>query len=289
MNGASDTTTWLGWLAAGLVAVGLAVLITGQSTSKGALLRMRWEKYVAELDHHASFLWLSFGGARIASLQLAAGVLLVVWSVVGASIAPLFFAPFVAVAPMILLRRARERRVLALQDQLDGWLMVLANSLRATPAIGQALESTARLVSTPLSQELDLIIKEVQLGTPLDQALANASERIGSRSVSSALSVLVIARRTGGDLPAILERSAEQLREMARLEGVVRTKTAEARMQGWVLAVMPFVMVGALHLMDPTWFVPLTSTFAGAIVISLSTAIWLAAIFAARKILAVDI
>lgn len=282
-------TIWIGWAAAALVAVGVASAAVSQLACEDAPLRRRLAAYVALLDHETTFLRLSFDGRRILQVQVGATVLLVLWAVAEGSIAPLFFVPVQGIVPLAILRRGRERRVMALQDQLDGWLMVLANALRATPAIGQALESTARLMSAPLSEELDLILKETHLGTPLDEALGNASQRIGSRSVSSALAVLLIARRTGGDLSAILERSAEQLREMARLEGVVRTKTAETKTQGYVLGVMPFAMVGIMHLMDPTWFVPLTTGLVGWCVVAIAVALWLVAVFSARKILAVDI
>lgn len=282
-------TIWIGWAAAALVAVGVATAAVSQLAFEDAPLRRRLAAYVALLDRETTFLRLSFDGRRILQVQVGATVLLVLWAVAEGSIAPLFFVPVQGIVPLAILRRGRERRLMALQDQLDGWLMVLANALRATPAIGQALESTARLMSAPLSEELDLILKEAHLGTPLDEALGNASERIGSRSVSSALAVLLIARRTGGDLSAILERSAEQLREMARLEGVVRTKTAETKTQGYVLGVMPFAMVGIMHLMDPTWFVPLTTGLVGWCVVAIAVAFWLVAVFSARKILAVDI
>lgn len=289
MDRASDMTIWIGWAAAALVVLGVATAAASQLASKDAPLRRWLAAYVALLDRDTTFLRLSFDGRRILKVQVGVSVLLVVWAVLEGSIAPLFFVPVQGIVPLAILRRGRERRVMALQDQLDGWLMVLANALRATPAIGQALESTARLMSAPLSEELDLILKETHLGTPLDEALGNASERIGSRSVSSALAVLLIARRTGGDLSAILERSAEQLREMARLEGVVRTKTAETKTQGYVLGVMPFAMVGIMHLMDPTWFVPLTTGLVGWCVVAIAVALWLVAVFSARKILAVDI
>ena len=81
----------------------------------------------------------------------------------------------------------------------------------------------------------------------------------------------------------------ELLREMARLEGVVRTKTAEGKTQAYVLGVIPFVLIGAIHMVDEHWLDPLGSSTLGFAIISVAAVLWITAILLARKILAVDI
>jgi tight adherence protein B len=98
-----------------------------------------------------------------------------------------------------------------------------------------------------------------------------------------------VGRQTGGDLPAILEQSALTLREMSRLEGVVRTKTAEGKAQAYVLGGIPFVLVGAIHLVDENWLPPLFETGLGLAILSVALTLWVAAIFLARRILTVDV
>ena len=79
------------------------------------------------------------------------------------------------------------------------------------------------------------------------------------------------------------------LREMQRLEGVVRTKTAEGKAQLYVLAVFPAGITYALHKLSPGYFDPLTENLIGYIVLSLAIALWIGSILMARKILNVDI
>lgn len=76
---------------------------------------------------------------------------------------------------------------------------------------------------------------------------------------------------------------------MARLEGVVRTKTAEGKMQVIVLAVIPFALLGMIHYMDNTWLRPLVETTIGYGIIAVATALWMTALILARRILSVDI
>ncbi|MGB0680287.1 MAG: type II secretion system F family protein [Polyangiales bacterium] len=166
---------------------------------------------------------------------------------------------------------------------------MLANALRASPSLGEALASSVELVSAPLSQELDLTVKAMHLGTPLQAALRQMVQRIGSRSVGAAITTLQVAQRTGGNLPQTLETAAAALREMARLEGVVRTKTAEGRSQLMVLAAIPFGLGAAIYAISPESLAPLWTTPAGYLLLAIATALWLGALLLARKILAVDI
>ena len=197
--------------------------------------------------------------------------------------------PIVAIVPRIWLSDAKAKRQIAIEAQLDTFLLALANALKASPSLGDALGATTMLLRAPIKQELELTMKENQLGMPLDQALLNMASRVGTRAFSGALSTVLIGRQTGGDLPKILETSAGTLREMARLEGVVRTKTAEGRAQGWVLGVIPPVLVVLLNWLDPEWLRPLSTSFIGYIISTIAVLFWVAAVFAARKILAVDI
>ena len=197
--------------------------------------------------------------------------------------------PLPTIDPLVVLRSKHDERVRLLEESLDGWLLMLANALKASPSLGEALQSSAKLIRPPFSEELDLVIKENKLGTPLDQALLNMSTRIKSRIISSSLATVLVGRQTGGDLPSILEQSASTLREMARLEGVVRTKTAEGKMQATVLAVIPFVLLFALHQVDNNWLRPLFQTTIGYVVLMAATILWASAILVARRILTVDI
>jgi len=100
---------------------------------------------------------------------------------------------------------------------------------------------------------------------------------------------VLIGRQVGGNLPKILETTAAALREMQRLEGVVRTKTAEGKTQLWVLALFPFFMLYAFDKISPGYFEPLTENFLGYTCAVIAFTLWVAAILWARKILNVDI
>ena len=147
----------------------------------------------------------------------------------------------------------------------------------------------ALAMEPPTKYEVDRILKEMRVGSTLEQAILNMSARLKSPAVDSALSALLIGLQVGGNLPSVLENTAATIREMGRLEGVVKTKTSEGRAQLWVLAVFPFAICAAFNFVQPGYFDPLQQSFAGYLVTSLAIAFWLAALFVARKVLKVDI
>ena len=278
-----------GWIGILMMSLGLGAAIIVATATPSSPFRSAWTRYVAAIHEQVRFLMLKRSAEELARIQIVViAALIGVWALTGS----MLILPLILIAvlyPKVMLQRLRVKKIERLEIQLDGWLLMLANALKATPAIGEALNSTVSLTQPPMRDELDLLVKENQLGTPLDQAILNASERIGSPIVSGALAMLVVARQTGGDLPSILETSAASLREMARLEGVVRTKTAEGKGQVVVLGVLPWGLVALLANMDPNWFASLSQNFLGNLILLAATFAYLLALVWANNILAVDI
>ena len=280
----------LSWLygAGALLVLGLSattyfVLVAHESPFWSVL-----RSYEARLDKRARFLLTRYRGSQIARIQVIACCVLLATALV--SRAPIFwvFAALVAVVPPVLLAKQHQARVMKLKAQLDTWLLLLANALKATPSIGEAIESTLTLVPAPFREEIDLLIKEVRLGTPVDRAVNHMSRRIDNAAVSGALSTIVVARQTGGDLPEILEKSAATLRESTRLEGVVRTKTADGRAQVLALAAIPFGLAIAMSWLDPHWFEPMWERPLGKLILGGVVVTWGVALLWARRIVRIE-
>lgn len=277
----------IAWLASALLASGLCgVLVTllNAPTSVPALSRYRdW------FDAGLARMLLPPTGTRLARVQitLVATVLLVAW--IGSQPLALCLCALPFVLPRVLLQRALLRRREAIEQQLDGWLMGLSSALRAAPALGDAIESTLPLVQGALRGELQVVMRAFRLGTPLDEGLIAMAKRVGSPALAAALTTLRVARRTGGELGATLERTADALREMARLEGVVRSETASGRAQAVTISLVPVPLVGVLHWLNPDYLKPLFSTALGNALLAIAIMLWLVAFLWARKIVEVDL
>jgi tight adherence protein B len=282
--GASELR-WLAVVAGGGGAACWAVLfLVGRlSSARHGLLR-----YEQALHRDLSFLRVPISARQVLAAQ---GALCLASGCVSLTLPPLLASltllPVVCVAPVLQTRRAH--RIAALEEQLDGWLMGLASVLRATPSLGEAIEFSLGLVVSPLRDELETLVKEQKLGTPLEEALHRLGDRVGSQTVKSALGTLRIGRRTGGDISAILERSAGTLREMARLEGVVRVKTAEGKAQAYVLGFLPFPLVALFHQVNPDFLRPLIEQSRGQWVGLCALLVWGVAVALTRRFLRVDL
>lgn len=172
---------------------------------------------------------------------------------------------------------------------MDVFILALANALKSTPSIGSALIQVQPLVHPPMDQEVALALKEMRVGSSLDQALMNMAGRIRSVQLDAALSGLLIGRQVGGDLTNILETTASTLREMGRLHGVVRSKTAEGKAQLLILAVFPAGILLLFDMVSDGYFEPLGKSLVGWAIVVVAIALWVTSLAVARRVLTVDI
>ncbi len=282
-------TFWLGRAAAVLVVLTVATSAWSAFGAPQAPGRVAARAYTTELDGMLGFLrakargtHVLYGQALAAGAAVAGALALAQWPLA-------LFVPAFVIGPKLLIERRVARRVARLEEQLEAWLNGIANALKASPSLGEAIASTRSLIQAPMSEEIDVLVKEYELGTPLDRALDNLAERVSSSTLSGAVLALKVARKTGGNLPEMLESAAAALRELARLEGVVRTKTAEGKAQAFVIGFIPAPLVVLIHVMDPHFFDPLAKTFLGNLIVAGAALLWGSAILMARKILAVDV
>jgi tight adherence protein B len=280
------TLKWLAIVAVVVSAFGLTFCI---ARDPGSLPYRYWSLYVAYLERKMRHMFITTRGRNIAALQLLA-IAVTIAAGLALQASALYLTAFVwAILPALWLEQLRRQRVRAIEAKIDGFILTLANALKATPSIGNALAYTQPLLPAPLDEEVALALKEMRLGNTVDQALLSMAGRIRSLQLDAALSGLLIGRQVGGDLPRILEKTAETLREMARLQGVVRSKTAEGKAQLVVLAIFPLIILLMFDTVSRGYFDPLTRSVVGWVVISASIALWFASLLTARKVLAVDI
>ncbi|HMJ11657.1 MAG TPA: type II secretion system F family protein [Polyangiaceae bacterium] len=277
------------WVACALGALAAGFTVFAIAENRQSLPYRYWAVYVAYLERSLRCMFITTPGHYIALGQLIA--MLVALGLGLSTREPLFYALIgVAVAgPALVLSHLKRRRVKRIEAKLDGFILALANALKATPSLGNALEYVEPLLAPPLNQEIRLALKEMRVGTTLEQALLNVSARIQSVELDATLTGLLIARQVGGDLPKILETTAATLREMTRLQGVVRTKTAEGKVQLFVVALFPAGLLFGFDLLSPGYFNPLTQQPLGYLIIGACVVMWIAALVIARKVLAVEL
>jgi len=287
--------SWLGLLplvkalgvacAALSIALGIGVAVLAPDT----LVRRLLFRYIAGLERRMRLMFIDTRGMHIVIGQGVAIVLALGLALSGFGLHCLIAIPLIVVGPSLMLERMRKRRVQRIEQVLDGFVLQLANALRATPSTGKALASIQAVIPPPLDREIELVLREMRVGSTLEQALANLSARVRSFQLDAAMSGLLIGRQTGGNVPEILDSAAQTLREIARLQGVLRAKTAEGRAQANVLAAFPLLLLFAFDMASPGYFRPLTESATGLMVMVVAVALWIASVILTRRIMEVEL
>jgi tight adherence protein B len=247
------------------------------------------QRQIAALDQRMRRQLLAPQGQSIVIGQLAGAVVAVGIALASQDPRWLFLIPAIAVAPTLSLIRMQHKRMRLIESRIDGFTLSFANALRATPNIARALETVAVTIPSPLHEELELTLRELRVGSTLEQALGDLGVRIGSSQFDATMSALLIGRRVGGNVPEILNDTATSLREIVRLQSTLRAKTADGRVQALVLAAFPVVIALAFDLLMPGYFAPLTKSYAGSMVLAIAGGSWIAAVILSRKILMVQL
>lgn len=179
--------------------------------------------------------------------------------------------------------RIRRRRK-KFTNQLGDMLTMVANALRAGFSFMQAFELISREMDAPMGREVQLVVNEVNLGNTLESALDNMQRRVASPDFELVVTAVLIQRQVGGDLASILDTISETIAERVRMRREVMTLTAQGRLSGIVLAILPFAMAGILTFIKPDYLKPLLEDELGRIIIGVAIVSELIGIFFIKKI-----
>jgi tight adherence protein B len=141
--------------------------------------------------------------------------------------------------PVVRARRKMGRRAERMQEQLAEAVSVIAAGLRAGQSLLQAISLAADEVGAPLGPALRELVDRVSLGVPFPRSLAGWVAEVRVAEARLVAGVLSLQRRTGGDLPVVLDRLARTLRDRQAAAREVRSLTAQARLSGAILGFLP--------------------------------------------------
>lgn len=153
--------------------------------------------------------------------------------------------------PYLIVRHLQHKRREKLNSQLVDGLQTLASGVRAGLNLVQAFELVAQNHTGPIKQEFGAILREYQMGMDLNQAMRNGSDRINSPLYRLTFTAIEMHRIRGGDTGQSLDRIAESIRDIQRLEGKLDALTAQGRTQATMMGVMPLVFLAILYLIMP--------------------------------------
>lgn len=137
--------------------------------------------------------------------------------------------------------RIRNRREL-FHRQLGDVLLMMANAMRSGFSFLQAVEIVSQDMKPPVSEEFGRMMHEVRLGVSTEDALENLSRRVGSEDLDLIITAVLIQRQVGGNLAQIFDTISATINDRLRMRREINTITAQGKLSGWVLGLMPVVM-----------------------------------------------
>ncbi|MDQ3778227.1 MAG: type II secretion system F family protein, partial [Actinomycetota bacterium] len=210
------------------------------------------------------FVYLTIGAALAAGMvgaMLAQSSLVIVAGMGGG-----------AAVPWLVVWLKGKRRTRAFENQLPDLLITLAASLKAGHSFKQGLQTVVEEGRPPASKELKRVLTEAQLGRPIDQALAEMAERLGSKNFEFVITAVTIQRQVGGSLAGLIDMTADTVRQRQQFIRKIRGLTAMGRAGSYVLMGLPFFVGFVITIMNPEYMDPLYHTSTGHMLIGIGLA-----------------
>lgn len=206
--------------------------------------RLRVLLYQADLKWTAGGLLLMCGGAFVFPAYL-------IYLRTGAAVFSLLIGALLGAAPFAYVLFKRKGRFRKFEEELPEALDLMVSGLRAGHSLSAALGLVARETQDPICTEFRICFDEQNYGLELRTAMDNLVARVPLQDLRMVSTAILIQKESGGNLAEVLDKAAHVIRERFRLKRQVRVHTAQGRLTGWILSVLPIVLGILLYLVDP--------------------------------------
>ncbi|MCL4464098.1 MAG: type II secretion system F family protein [Firmicutes bacterium] len=194
-----------------------------------------------------------------------------------------------AYLPLMIIKGIKNKRLKKFNEQLGDALTIMTNSLRAGLSFLQTMDSLQREMAPPISIEFGRALREMRLGTTTEAALGNLAERIKSDDLELIVTAVNIQRQVGGNLAEVLDNISTTINERVRIRGELKTLTAQGRISGVIVALLPIFLAGGISVINPSYMSLFFSHPLGLILTGSAIVSELIGIFAIKKIVNIEV
>jgi tight adherence protein B len=225
----------------------------------------------------------------LAIAGLMVGVFLIVYLINRSFFVAILFGAAAYFVPGFYVKYRQRKRFRALNNQLGDTILLLSNALKAGYSFAQAMATIARSAPVPMSDEFSRAVREMNLGITVDDALDHMNSRIESDDFDLMVTAVQIHRIVGGNLAEILDTIAFTIRERIRIQGEIRTLTAQARASGYIITALPFALTAILTVISPGYIVPMFKNILGIIMLIVALIMMAIGYAIVRKIATIEV
>lgn len=198
------------------------------------------------------------------------------------------FAPVGAVVGFMIpafLKRFKEnkRKEMFLKQLLDG-IMLMISCLKAGLSLTQAIEVLTEEMPDPIAEEFKDMLKGLRIGASFDDCFEQMYNRMPSEELKLMFSSILVARQTGGDLPKVLTKLVDTLRDRNKLKENIATYTIQGRLQAVIMGCIPIVFVFVVLKQDPHHFDIMLENDVGRIMLLIAVVLQIVAVIVINKL-----
>ena len=223
-----------------------------------ALTKVQPASKVRKLISDAGMTW-SVGRLISGSLVAAVAVYLLGRLISSNSIIVYLLTIITLTGPYVFLVIKRGKRLEKFTTQMPEAMDLISRALRAGHSLTAAMDLVAQEIPAPLGPEFRRVFDEQNLGLPQREALLNLADRVPLGDVQFLVASILIQRESGGNLVEVLDKTASVLRDRIRLHRQIRVFTAQGRLTGWILSLLPVIMFFLLSAVNPRYMSNLTT------------------------------
>jgi tight adherence protein B len=250
--------------------------------------RFGWAGAIEAKLIHAGMKW-DVGTFMVLTLGAALGPFMFVLLLTGE---PLFAVPvgvFGGLGPWAYVRRRAKRRVAKFEEMLPDALDLLARAIRAGHPIASGIKIVADEAQEPVAGEFQRTFEQQRFGLPFEDSMIALASRTPLVDLRMLVTAVLIQREVGGNLAEVLDNLGEVIRQRFMVRRQLRTYTAQGRMSGYVLAVLPIVVGGAIVAINPEYGMILLRHPIGKLLLGMAITMQLAGFLWIRRIVNIEI
>ena len=191
--------------------------------------------------------------------------------------------------PVLFVKRRIKLRKKAINEQLADTIILISNSLKAGYSFFQSIDAVCKEMPAPISEEFAKMQNKINLGMTVEDALQELVGRVKSDDLDMVATAVLIQRQVGGNLAEILDNISSTIRERIKIKRDIRTITAQGRISGFIISVLPAALGAILYFINPEHIGLLFTEKAGILILAFSALMQIIGVYFISKIVKVDI
>jgi tight adherence protein B len=252
------------------------------------LLKLELAPRLRTLLYQADVKWTA-GGLLLMSAACFLIPAYLIYLRTGAVILSLLLGLMLGAAPFVYVINKRKKRFDKFEQELPETLDLMVSALRAGHSLISALNLAANESPDPIGQEFRITFDEQNYGLELKTAMSNLATRVPLQDLKIVITAILIQKESGGNLAEVFDKTAYVIRERFRLKRQVRVHTAQGRLTGWILSLLPIVLGILLYLINPESMSLLWTRPIGVKLLYLSAGMTVTGALIIRKIVNMDV